>query len=287
MPEKKKVLVTGASGLIGGLVIKHLGYKYELSALNRRPVSGIPCLQADVADLKAIRPAFRGVHTVLHLSAATHGFIEDWDEQIRVTAVGTVNVYRAAQEAGVKRVVFMSSGSTMCGYEWYDGSPYGALARGEYDAAARLGGNSVGAMPADDNRPWKLLTHRDPPRPDSPYGAAKAFGEVAGRWFADKHGLSVLCIRLGAVLDTNRPKLIRHFPGYLDQMDAVRMIEACIDAPESVKYDIFDALSDNSTRWRDISHAREVLGWRPQGTSDVFSPDEFRQAPGPKLPEWK
>ncbi len=287
MPEKKKVLVTGASGLVGGLVIKHLGGKYELSALNRRPVKGIPCVQADVADLKAIRPAFKGVHIVLHLSAATHGFIEDWDEQIRVTAVGTVNVYRAAQEAGVKRVVFMSTGSTMCGYEWYEGSPYGALARGEYDRAAGLAANAAGTAHAGDSRPWQLLTHRDPPRPDSPYGAAKVFGEVAGRWFADKHGLSVLCIRLGAVLDTNKPKLIRHLPGWLDQMDAVKMIEACIDAPESLKYDIFDAISDNSTRWRDTSHAEKVIGWKAQATSDQFSPDEFRKQPGPLVPRWR
>ena len=160
MPEKKKVLVTGASGLIGGLVIKHLGHKYALSGLNRRPVKEIPCIQADVADLAAIRPAFKGIHTVLHLSAATHGFIEDWEEQIRVTGMGTVNVYRAALDAGVKRVVFMSTGSTMCGYEWYEGSPYGALARGEYGQASKLAKNSAGTMAAGDARPWKLLTHR-------------------------------------------------------------------------------------------------------------------------------
>ncbi|MBM4435969.1 MAG: NAD(P)-dependent oxidoreductase [Actinobacteria bacterium] len=286
MTDKQKVLVTGASGLIGGLVIEHLGAKYALSALNRRPVPGVPGILADVADLQAIRPAFRGIHTVLHLAAATHGLTEDWDEQIRVTAVGTVNVYRAAQEAGVTRVVFMSSGSTMCGYEWYEGSPYGALARGEYDRAVALAANAAGTLPTGDERPWRLLTHRDPPRPDSPYGAAKAFGEVAGRWFADKHGLSVLCIRLGGVLDTNRPKLLRQFPGFLDKFDAVRMIEACIDAPESVRFDIFDAISDNATRWRDIAHAAKVLGWKPTGTSDKFDPNEFRPQPGPPVPKW-
>lgn len=35
---KKKVLITGASGLIRGLVLKGPGDKYEFSALNRRPV---------------------------------------------------------------------------------------------------------------------------------------------------------------------------------------------------------------------------------------------------------
>ena len=37
---KKEVQTTGASGLIGGLVLKGPGDKYEFSALNRRPVEG-------------------------------------------------------------------------------------------------------------------------------------------------------------------------------------------------------------------------------------------------------
>ena len=66
---RKRVLVTGASGLIGGLVIEQLGHKYELSGLSRRPVDGIPHLQADVGNLQAIRTAFQDVDVVLHLAA--------------------------------------------------------------------------------------------------------------------------------------------------------------------------------------------------------------------------
>ena len=75
MQEKqpKKVLVTGASGLIGGLVLEGLGHKYELSALNRRRVESVPCHQADISDLEAILPAFEGIHTVVHLAAYTQG----------------------------------------------------------------------------------------------------------------------------------------------------------------------------------------------------------------------
>ena len=47
---RRKVLITGASGLIGGLTIKHLGEKYEFSGLSRRPVAGIPHLVADITD---------------------------------------------------------------------------------------------------------------------------------------------------------------------------------------------------------------------------------------------
>jgi len=257
---KPKVLITGASGLIGGLTIAGLGHKYDFSALNRRPVSGIRCLQADVNDAAAIKPAFAEMDMVLHLAAYLKD-INDWEETMSTTVTGTLNVFRAAQEAGVKRVVFMSSGSTMCGYEWDDTLPYGKLAAGEYDQAG-----------AD----WPMIDYRDLPRPDSPYAVGKLFGEACGRWFSDRYGMSVLCIRLGAVLSEDRPKLVRHFPGYLSQADAVQIIDKCLAAPMTLKYGLFDAISENKVRWRDTSPAKDVLGWRPTGSSDNFDPDDLR-----------
>jgi nucleoside-diphosphate-sugar epimerase len=252
---KPKVLMTGASGLIGRIVRERLGDKYDFSALNRRPVEDIPCLQADVADLEAICPAFHGVSTVLHLAAFTQD-VHDWDGTMRVTVQGTLNVFRAAQAAGVKKVVFMSSGSTMCAYEWDDRSPYGMLARGEYER-----------VPAS----WPMIDHTWPARPDSPYAVGKLFGEACGRYFSDRFGMSVLVIRLGAVLDTDRPKLRRHFPGYLSQADAVDLIDRCLSAPLSLRYEVFDAISENRWRWRQTSHARALFGWQPTGRSEAFT----------------
>src|SRR3954471_20329610 len=126
-----KVLVTGASGLIGGLVLRDLSAKYEFSGLSRREVDGIPHTTADVTDLDAIRPAFQDKDAVLHLAVSVD--VDNWDAQMSVTANGTLNVFRAAQEAGVGKVVFMSSGSTMCAWEWDDALPYGRLARGDWD----------------------------------------------------------------------------------------------------------------------------------------------------------
>ena len=253
---RPKVLVTGASGLIGGLVIRDLSSKYEFSGFSRRPVSGIPHTQADISDIDALRRASMGMDMVLHLAAETQDY-DDWDRVMEITIGGTLAMYRAAQEAGVKRVVFMSTGSTMCGYEWFDGSPYGALAANEYDR-----------LPAGE----KMIDYLDPPRPDSFYGVGKLFGENTGRLFSDKYGMSVLCIRLGAVLASDKPEMVRHFPGYLAQGDAVQMVDKCLSAPDSIRFDIFDAISDNSRRWRDTSHAKELLGWRPTGSSDKYDP---------------
>ena len=253
---RPKVLITGASGLIGGLVLRDLSDKYAFSGLSRRPVAGIPHTQADITDIDALRRACQGMDMVLHLAAETQDY-DDWDRVMQITIGGTLAMFRAAQEAGVKRVVFMSTGSTMCGYEWSDNSPYGALAANEYDHLPE------GA---------RMLDYRDPPRPDSFYGVGKLFGENTGRLFSDHYGMSVLCIRLGAVLPDDKPVLVRHLPGYLAQADAVQMVDKCLGAPDRIRFDIFDAISDNSRRWRDTDHARQVLGWAPTGSSDGFDP---------------
>jgi hypothetical protein len=48
------------------------------------------------------------------------------------------------------------------------------------------------------------------------------------------------------------------------------MVDKCLNAPDDVKFGIFDAISENSRRWRDTSPAKEILGWRPTGSSDRF-----------------
>jgi uronate dehydrogenase/NAD+ dependent glucose-6-phosphate dehydrogenase len=49
-----------------------------------------------------------------------------------------------------------------------------------------------------------------------------------------------------------------------------QMVELCIDAPDSLKYDTFFVISDNKWGYRDISHAREVLGYSPQDNAEAF-----------------
>jgi len=254
---KPKVLVTGANGLIGGLAIRGLADRYEFSGFSRHPVEGIPYTVGDIRDLDLVRSAIQGQDMVLHLAGTTHND-DDWDDHFFITAGGTINVLRAAAAAGVRRFVLMSTGSTMCGWEWDESLPYGRLAAGDRDVPG-----------------WDLLDYETPPRPDSPYGAAKLFCEAAARWFSDQTPMSVLVIRLGAVLAEDRPMLIRHFPGFLAQRDAVQMIDKCLSAPADVRFGIFDAISENSLRWRDTTPAKEVLGWRPTGSSDEFDPSEL------------
>ena len=249
----RKVLITGMSGLIGGILRRHLEEVggYELSALNRRPVEGVPCLQADISDLEAIKPAFEGIDTVVHLAAYLGG-TNDWEGNLEGNIVGAYNVYEASRQASVRRVVFASSGSTIRGYE--DVAPYDAMAGGRYDEVPE----SV-----------QKITHRDT-WPNGIYGAAKVWGEALGRHFSDRHGLSVLCVRIGRVNDENRPTTTEEVSRYLSHRDVAQMLHRCIEAEDDLKYDIFLALSRNRWGYRDLEHPREVLGYEPQDSAEDF-----------------
>ncbi len=256
MSTRKKVLVTGASGLIGSYVIGDLGDKYEFHGLSRRPVAGIPHTVADITDFAAVRTASQGMDMVLHLAAETQDY-DNYEKVVAVTMGGTLNVYRAAQEVGVKRVVFGSAGSTMLGYQFDPTSIY-----------AQLADNKLQRMPADA----RMILHTDPARPADFYSVGKLFGEHTGRLFSDKYGMSVLVIRIGAVLPDDQPTIVRELPGFLSLRDLCSMVDKCLSAPPELKFDIFHAVSENARRWRDTDHAKRVLGWQPKDSSDVFDP---------------
>jgi nucleoside-diphosphate-sugar epimerase len=245
----RAVLVTGMSGLIGGALLKHLGSAYDFRALNRRAVPGVRCHQADVADLDAIAPAFAGVETVVHLAAIASSSAP-FADVLRNNVIGTYNVFEASRRAGVRRVIFASSGATISGYE--RDMPYRALAAGRYDEVTG----------------WAKLTHETPVRPAGLYGASKVWGEALARHYADTHGLSVICLRIGHVIAEDRPLSLRDFSVWCSQRDIARMIERCLEAPASVAFDIFYVVSNNKWSYRDVDHARAVVGFEPQDAAE-------------------
>ncbi len=242
--SKPAVLVTGMSGLIGGAVLRHLGGRYDFRALNRRAVPGVKCHRADIADLDAIQPAFAGVDAVVHL-AANASMSAPFDETLRANVIGTYNVFEAARRAGVGRVVSASSGATVSGYERE--MPYRALVTG-------CGGEVT---------EWPMITHESPVRPAGLYGVSKVWGEALARQYADAHEMSTICLRIGHVTAEDRPLSPRDFSVWCSQRDIARMIDLCLKAPASLRFDVFFAVSDNRWSYRDLDHARRVLGFEP------------------------
>ncbi|MDE0141740.1 MAG: NAD(P)-dependent oxidoreductase [Caldilineaceae bacterium] len=248
----KRILVTGMSGLIGGAVRQHLESRYNLTALNRSLVPGVRTVQADIADFDSILPAFEGQDTVVHLAASARGS-DPWERVRDPNLIGVYNVFEAARRAGVSRVIFASSGSTISG--WEQVQPYRALVNGDYE----------NVLP-----PWPMITHETPVRPAGVYGATKVWGEALARQFTDSSELSIICLRIGLVNEEDRPTDSRQFSVWCSQRDISQMVERCIIAPSELKFDIFYALSRNKWGYRDLSHAREVVGFEPSDEAEAF-----------------
>ena len=236
------------SGLIGGLVRRSLESRCTLRALNRSAIDGVDTVQADISDLEAIRPAFDGIDTVVHLAAYLGA---DAAGLMSTNITGTSNVFEAARAAGVRRVVYASSGATVAGYEAYE--PYRAMVEARWDD-----------VPAD--RP--ALTADDPVRPHGIYAATKLFGEALARHYADSFGLSMICLRIGRVLDGDKPRDPREAAVYLSHRDVVQAVERCVDAPDDLRFAIVFAVSANRGNYRDLEHPRRTIGFVPRDGAD-------------------
>lgn len=242
----RKILITGMSGLIGTAARTRLEPGARLTALNRSDLPGVTTVCANLSDFDAIRPAFEGQDTVIHLAAKASDDYS-WEELRDTNVIGTRNVLEAARLAGCRRVVFASSGATVAGWEREE--PYRAMVEGRYDD-----------VPAD----WVRIRHDMATRPNGPYASTKVWGEALARHYSDSFDLSVIALRIGFVNAEDRPTSARIHSVWCSQRDIVNAIELAVDADDSIRYDIFFVNSDNRWNYRDLSHAREVLGFSPR-----------------------
>ncbi|WP_091929670.1 NAD-dependent epimerase/dehydratase family protein [Blastococcus sp. DSM 46786] len=133
-----KVLVTGASGMLGRVTTQQLLARGdEVTVLQRRP-AGLPCAEVlgDVADPSVVARAAAGQDAVVHLAAKVD-VTGTWDEYERANVQGTRNVVAACAAEGVGRLVHVSSPSVS-----HAGSPLFGAAAGSADPARARGSYS-------------------------------------------------------------------------------------------------------------------------------------------------
>jgi len=111
-----KLAVTGATGYIGGAVLRELlasGYRVRCLARCPEAKSILPaaCELAvgDVSDRPSLVEAFQGCEAVFHLAAAVKSWLPRRRTFREVNVEGTRNVLEAASQVGIKRLVYTSS----------------------------------------------------------------------------------------------------------------------------------------------------------------------------------
>ena len=164
---------------------------------------------------------------IVHLGG--HSVEGPWETILQSNIVGCYNLFEAARRKGVKRIVFASSNHAV----------------GFYPRHRRIGTDVT-------------------VRPDSRYGVSKAFGEALGALYADKHGLRVLCLRIGHVLEA--PVDRRRLSIWLSPEDLVQLVRIGLEHPE-LRYEIFYGASNNERSWWDNSRAY-AYGYRPTGRAE-------------------
>jgi UDP-glucose 4-epimerase len=165
-------LVTGGAGFIGSHLVRALtaqGARVRIldnfSSGSRTNLSGmersLEVQEGDIRNAIACRNACRGVQYVFHLAAyiSVPGSIQDPVTADSVNIGGTLNLLMAARDCWVRRFVFSSSAAV-----------YG----------------ETGTTPI----PETTL-----PRPLSPYGVEKLYGEHMARLYHALHGLETVCLR--------------------------------------------------------------------------------------------
>jgi uronate dehydrogenase len=228
----KNVLMTGAAGGVGQRLRKLLAPVYpglRLSDIKTPPdlAPGETFVAADLAVLDQVEAAVDGMEGIIHLGG--HSVEGPWETILQANIVGCYNLFEAARRKGVKRVVFASSNHAV----------------GFYPRHRRIGTDVT-------------------VRPDSRYGVSKAFGEALAALYADKHGLSVLCLRIGNVADA--PADRRRLSIWVSPEDLAQLVRIGLEHPD-LRYEIFYGASLNERSWWDNARAF-AYGYRPTGRAE-------------------
>ncbi|MCF7837629.1 MAG: NAD(P)-dependent oxidoreductase [Candidatus Marinimicrobia bacterium] len=232
----RRVLVTGASGRIGASFSESAHDRYRLRLLVHREehLAAVArhgeAVLGELSDPSSIYPAFAGVDTVLHL-AADPSPQAGWDSLHSNNIVATYNTFRAAVEAGCRRVIFASSIHAVSGY------PEGYQVHGD-----------------------------DPVNPGDLYGVSKCFGEALARLVAEQAGVSAIVIRIGAFQpreEAKRGERLDMMNAFVSHRDLNQLFQRAID-DERILFAILHGLSGNRFNRMDIGLARELVGYEPQ-----------------------
>ena len=225
-----RVLITGAAGTVGSVLVEGMKERHELRGFDCVAMPELEdAIVGDMADLDLLVEAARGMEAIIHLAIAKGG--DPWRDALK-SMIGTYHIFEAARQNDVRRIAYASRA--------------GVLPQSYY--------------PRTIQRTVDML-----PRPDSYYSVSKVFGENLGYMYSARFDMEVVAVRIGNLKsDRNQPE----HPHHLGHGDCARLFERAITHPE-VKYEVVFGVSDSSWGLYDLDHGRKAIGYDPEDRSDV------------------
>ena len=270
MPNRKKIVLTGASGTIAGLVLPALRERYDLVPLDirgeNRHGEKIPDIQ--IADLSAddrdgYRAHFAGADAIVHMAFVGSPNPQQGFKPELANVAMAYNVYQTALEEDIGLVVVASSNHAADYYE-------PLILDGAYDTV-----DPDGRALSDNYYGWAKEAYEH-------LGFVFAVGKVQGR------PLPNVQIRIGGPRETDVERCApgdltcvrRALGAYISQRDlsqlAVKSIEAeDIRDERGVPFQIFYGISGNDHAFWSIVNARKVIGYTPEDNSAIRFADQI------------
>ncbi|AHG20386.1 epimerase [Chania multitudinisentens RB-25] len=239
--EFGRILITGAGGRVAKAFRQFVGNRYmlrlaekEMGLLNNVQPDD-EALVFDITDIQACRAACTDIDTVLHLAADPSQGADFCTSLMKNNILGTFNIFRAAKDAGCKRVVFASCAQVVEGY------PLDYQVRPE-----------------------------DAPKPKNMYGVSKAFGEGIAAYFAHQEGISALSVRIAnfTTLAVGQQTSARELSAFLSHRDAADLLDRCIRVAD-VQHAVVHGISNNHYKRLSLEETTHLLGYYPE--DDAFT----------------
>jgi len=241
----KKIVLTGAAGRLGGYLRAPLAAKCEtlistdIAPLTDPLIKGESFVQADLADYAKMAEIIKGADMVVHFGG--HPDEKPFEDILHANIIGCYNIWQAAHEAGVRRIVYASSI------------------------------HAVGLHPKTT-----AINIHTPHRPDSYYGLAKCFAEDMAKLYWDKKGLEAVCLRILSCANVTNSRALG---SWLSYDDLIHLVERAVDTP-TTGFAVIYGVSNNDRLPVDNSGA-SFLGYRPRDNAEQFAEEILANAPDP------
>jgi uronate dehydrogenase len=230
----KRLLITGAAGRLGSVLRAEMRAHADILRLTDIADMGSVApheehVRCDLANFADVMAMVEGVDTIIHAGGVP--LENTFDSILNANIVGTYNVYEAARQHGVKRVIYTSSNHAI----------------GFYDRTETIDANV-------------------PHRPDSLYGLSKCFAEDLGRYYWDKFGIESVNIRIGSSFA--EPLDRRMLATWLSFSDFAQIVERALHAPRVGHMIVYGMSANRETLWD--NHMASSLGYVAQDSADDY-----------------
>jgi len=233
----KNILLTGAAGSIGTSLRNNLSNKYHFRYFDiENTKNKKDAVVANITNFKAILSSMDGIDAVVHL-AANPNDAQLWKDVYHNSIGGTYNVFEAARQAGIKKIIYASS--------------------------IQVNGKRT--------RQQARITSTDQPaQPDNLYAVGKLAGETLARFFSEIYDMSIICLRIGFFQkDPPIPKTIHDdiLKSWCSPGDLAQLVSNCIET-DDLGFQVFYGVSNNSRSLWNIKNARKLVNYQPKNNAE-------------------